>query len=382
MKLLDKIMDQVLEKTRDSRLFPIFEAGDTILRHPISRLSGAPYLRQGMDAKRFMIAVVLALAPAAMGAIYFFGLRALMVIAVSYIAGGIVEVIFSIVRRHEISEGFLVTGLLLPLTLPVDIPLWMVALGSAFGVLFGKEVFGGVGRNIFNPALVGRAFLYLSFPKAMSSGWVISDGSILDSTYLRGLVQGGAAASADIITGATPLITSKLAVTSGGSATEALESGYSVYQLLTGWHGGSMGETSIVLILLGAIFLFGSRVANWRAPAGATLSVVVLSYLLNLMDPAHFAPAHYSLLAGSFLFGAIFMLTDPVSAPGTNLGRWIYGVAMGALVVIIRGMSGYPAGVMFSILIMNIFAPLLDQLAISRLKRRLEMRRRARHVEG
>ncbi len=367
MKILDQMLDRALTATRGSRLFPAVEAADTILRHPIHRPAGPPYLRRSMDAKRFMFTVVLALAPVTLGAVYLFGWRALAIIATSYAFGGLVEVIFAMARRHEISEGFLVTGLLFPLTLPVDTPLWMVALGVMFGVFFGKEVFGGVGKNIFNPALVGRAFLFLSFPKAMSTGWIIPDMGALGQ-----LLSKGAAPAADVITEATPMISAKLAASSGGSASTALEQGFSLYQLFTGWAGGSMGEVSVALVLLGALILFASRVGNWRAPAAAVVVLSGLTALLHASDPTRFPPVEYALLAGSFLFGITFMLTDPVSAPATNLGRWVYGALVGLLVVLIRGLSGYPEGVMFSILIVNVFSPLIDQGVLALHRRRLQ----------
>ncbi len=378
MKFLDSILDRALEASHGTRLQPVVDAMDTFLRHPIHRPEHAPYLRQGMDAKRFMFTVVLAVLPALAGSVYFFGPRVLLMILVSYAAGGLVEVGFAAIRRHPINEGFLVTGLLLPLTLPVGIPLWMIALGSAFGVFFGKEVFGGVGQNVFNPALVGRAFLFLSFPKQMSTGWIIPSKEWWVGGALGRLVEEGAKPVADVITSATPMITTKLAVNSGGSATETVLHSFSNYQLATGWVGGSVGETSAVLIVLGALFLFSTRVANWRAPVASLVTMAALSELFSILDPTRFMPPLPSIMAGGFLFGTVFMLTDPVTSPSTNMGRYVYGAGVGLLVVLIRGLSGYPEGVMFSILIMNVFAPLIDQGAL--LYHRRKIARRPRYV--
>jgi len=366
MKLLDAILDRALKTVHGTRLEQGVDAMDTFLRHPISPPPGPPYLRRGMDAKRFMFTVVVALIPPTLASVYFFGLRALLGILTAYAAGGVVEMIFATVRRHPVSEGFLVTGLLFPLVLPADIPLWMVALGCMFGVFFGKEVFGGVGKNIFNPALVGRAFLFLSFPKAMSTGWIIKGQGTLGK-----LMEAGMEPVADVVTSATPMITAKLAASSGGSASQAMEAAFSSYQLLSGYLGGSLGGVSAIAILVGGVILFGSGVGNWRAPFAAILSLVATSGLLHTLDPARFISPFHSLVAGGFLFGATYMLTDPVSAPGTNVGRYVYGAFVGLLVVLIRGLSGFPEGVMFAILIMNIFAPLLDQGALALHRRRL-----------
>lgn len=366
MKILYGLLDRALEMTHGTRAAEGVDALDTFVRQPISPLRGAPFLRQGMDQKRFMFTVIIALLPPTLASVYFFGLRALLVILTSYAAGGLVEGTFAAIRRHPISEGFLVTGLLLPLVLPADIPLWMVALGCMFGVFFGKEVFGGVGKNIFNPALVGRAFLFLSFPKAMSTGWIIEGQGTLGR-----LLKAGAEPVADVITSATPMITAKLAAASGGSASEVMETAFSSYQLLSGYLGGSLGGVSAIAILLGALILFVSGVGNWRAPFAAVLALVVTSSILHAVDATRFISPFHSLVAGGFLFGATYMLTDPVSAPGTNVGRYVYGALVGLLVVLIRGLSGYPEGVMFAILIVNIFAPLLDQGALALYRRRL-----------
>jgi len=351
MNGLRKMMDFMLEKFGKGPFAPVVEALDFFLFSPDKVPGSPPYIRDGVDLKRFMSWAIVGLFPAFFGSIYFFGPRVILVVLVSYVAGAAVEVLFSILRKEPIAEGLLVTGLIFPLTLPVGIPLWMVALGAIFGVFFGKEVFGGTGHNIMNPALVGRAFVFLSFPKALSTGWVIPGQGAL-----------GAGLSADAATGATPLLAVKLGQSAGTSVTETIQAalGSDWVQLL--WTKGpdAFGTTSAILVIFGGLIVIFTKVANWRIPISIFGTVIVLGWILHLLAPNTFMPPHYQLLAGGLLYGAFFMATDPVSGPTYNNARWVYGLGIGILILVIRGLSGYPEGVMFSILIMNLVTPLLD----------------------
>ena len=352
MRILRTIMDKVLATPfGKGPMRPIIEALDFFLFSPDKAPTKPPYIRDAVDVKRFMSWAILGLFPAFLGSIYFFGPRVLLVVLVSYVAGGIVEVIFSILRKEPIAEGLLVTGLIFPLTLPVDIPLWMVALGAIFGVFFAKEVFGGTGHNIMNVALTGRAFLFLSFPKALSSGWVIAGHGAL-----------GRNLTVDATTAATPMLAAKLAQSTGGSATVAIREALGSDWLALLWTKGpdAFGTTSALLCIIGGLIVILSKVANWRIPISIFGTVFVLGWVLNAVAPSNFMPPHYQLIAGGLLYGAFFMATDPVTAPTYNGARWIYGIGIGILILVIRGLSGYPEGVMFSILIMNLVTPLLD----------------------
>ena len=295
---------------------------------------GAPHIRDRMEIKRYMSTVILALLPCTVAAVVFYGWKAVAMIVVSYLVGGIIEVLFALIRKREIEEGFLVTGLILPLILPPTAPLWMVAVGIAFGVFFGKEVFGGTGRNIFNPALVGRIFITIAFPELMSARW--------QKPF------------ADAVTAATPLGLFK----SGRQLTP-------LFDLLLGQVGGSMGELFRLGIIAGGLFLIITRVANWRVPLAYLGSVALFSWIGNLAAPRTFAPPQFQLLAGGLLFGAFFMATDPVSSPSTKAGKYIFALACGIVTLLIRNFSGFNEGVMFSILFMNAFSPLLDTLVLN-----------------
>ncbi|MCU0611199.1 MAG: RnfABCDGE type electron transport complex subunit D [Candidatus Eisenbacteria bacterium] len=348
MKPLRTLMDAMLARWGKGPIAPVIEALDFFLFGPSTVPAGPPHVRDVIDVKRFMWWAIMGLVPPFLGAVYFFGPRVLLMVLVSYVAGAVVEVAFSILRREPIAEGLLVTGLIFPLTLPVETPLWMVAMGAMFGVFFGKEVFGGTGHNIMNPALVGRAFLFLSFPRAMSSGWVI---------------PGEGALGGDATTGATPLLTAKLAHAAGGSASDAVRQAMGSDWCALLWTKGpdAIGATSAVLCLLGGIIVVVTRVANWRIPAAVVGTVMVVGGLLHAAAPQVFMPVPFQLIAGGLLYGAFFMATDPVSGPVYNDARWAYGVGIGLLVLVIRALSGFPEGVMFAILLMNLVAPLLDQ---------------------
>ncbi|MDP7423717.1 MAG: RnfABCDGE type electron transport complex subunit D [bacterium] len=328
-----------------NRLRPLFEALDELFLGTAKTTSGAPHILDAHDLKRYMAIVVTWVAPAAIAGIYLYGLRVLLVILVSYIFGGVTEVIFSVIRKKPVYEGFLVTGLIFPLILPPTVPLWMVAVGIVFGVFFGKEVFGGTGRNIFNPALVGRVFLSLAFPEAFTNLWNIP--------LLKGL-GGFVQCTADAVTSATPLIAFK--------STQVMAS---VSSLLFGQTPGSIGETFRVAIILGGIMLMVTRVADWRIPLSYLASVVVVSAIGHAVSPALFAPPLFQVVSGGLLFGLFFMATDPVTAPMTFEGKWVFGIVLGILTVLIRGLTGFVEGVMFAILIGNALAPLIDTLVLN-----------------
>ncbi|MHC4165202.1 MAG: RnfABCDGE type electron transport complex subunit D, partial [Planctomycetota bacterium] len=291
---------------------------------------------------------IVALLPCVFAALYFFGLRVLAIIAVSYIVGGSVEVLFAVVRREEINEGFLVTGLIFPLVLPPTLPLWMVGVGVAFGVVVGKELFGGTGRNLFNPALVGRCFLAVGYPAAMSSNWLTAGHGLWGR-----LTEYATAADIDAISAATPLVSAK----QGSFA--------ALSDLFVGNVSGSIGETSALAVLAGGLFLLATRVANWRTVAATLGSFALVGVLLHGLAPSAFGPVGWHLLAGGMLFGAFFMATDPVTSPITSGGKWAYGIIIGLSTLLIRNLTGYVEGVMFAILLGNICAPLLDEVAFA-----------------
>ena len=325
---------------------PLFDAAENFFFSPSTRTVRSPHVRDPLDIKRFMSMVIIALMPCVVASVYFFGLRMLMVIAVSYAAGGAVEVLFAIVRKEEINEGLLVTGLLFPLILPPAIPLWMVAVGVAFGVVVGKELFGGTGRNLFNPALVGRCFLALAYPKAMSSSWVKPI-----AEFPGRLTQYISSSSVDAVTSATPL----------GMARQNQLTNLS--DMFFGNVSGSAGETSALLIIIGGVFLLLVRVANWRTVVGVLGSFMLFSAGLYWSGSVSGEPL-WQLLAGGLLFGAFFMATDPVTSPTTNVGKWVYGGIIGLTTVLIRNFTGYVEGVTFAILLGNITAPILDDVVV------------------
>jgi len=303
-----------------------------------------PHVRDPLDLKRFMIMVVVALMPATLASIYFFGWRSLAVIAVSYVFGVGTEWFFAYARKEEIHEGAFVTCLIYPLILPPTVPLWMVAVGIVFATVFAKEAFGGTGHNIFNVAMIGRLFLAVAFPVAMTTQW--------QQPFTSGL-GGFLHWSSDAVTGATPLISFK--------ATHTL---IGLKPLFLGTIPGSLGETSALLILLGGLFLVLTRVANWRLPVGYLGAVAIFSAIGSRLWPHKFAPPLFQLLAGGVMFGAMFMLTDPVTCCFTKAGKWIYAIGAGIITVLIRTLSGYVEGVMFAIVFMNTFAPVIDHLVL------------------
>ncbi|HBR14122.1 MAG TPA: NADH:ubiquinone reductase (Na(+)-transporting) subunit B [Candidatus Omnitrophica bacterium] len=383
MSFVEKILKGIgsnFEKGKPlEKLYPLYEALDTFILTPGKTTPKAPYIRDAVDLKRIMILVVLALIPATfMGILntgyqilqakdmaYDFGQalalgasKVIPIILVSYMAGGLWEVIFAVTRKHEINEGFLVTGILYALTLPPTIPLWQVAVGISFGVVFGKEIFGGTGMNVFNPALVARAFVFFAYPVSMSgsNAWVAVDG----------------------YTQATPLAVAA-GTAKGSSVVEALnQAGFTLNNMFVGFIPGSIGETSALACIIGLAFLLITRVASWRTIAGCVLGLLTITsvfYLLRGPEKLAFfdLPPYWHLVMGGFAFGAVFMATDPVSSAATDTGRWIYGFFIGVLTGLIRVINpAYPEGMMLAILFMNAFAPLIDYFIVeNHIKKRL-----------
>lgn len=361
------------------RLYPLYEAQETFLFTPPDTAKGAPHIRDGLDLKRTMITVILALIPPTLFGIFNAGhqynvvnqvadataithfvqglIIVMPIILVSYIVGGLLEVGFCIIRKHEVNEGFLVTGLLFPLTLPPTIPLWQVAVGIAFGIVIGKEIFGGTGFNVLNPALTARAFLFFAYPAQISGDevWtVVAD----KSTVVEGF------------TGATPLAVAA-AVPGGASVIDALkEAGYTWSYMFNGLEGGSIAETAVIPSLIGALILVGMGIGSWRIMLGGLIGLGATASLMNLLPADQFKPFtqlpfYYHLVMGSFVFGIVYMATDPVSAAATNAGKWIYGLLIGTLTIVIRvGNPAFPEGVMLAILFMNVMAPMIDHYVV------------------
>ncbi len=393
-KILHRFEPHFQPGGRYERFYVLFEMVDTLLYSPAETTPHAPHARDALDLKRVMGYVWLATFPVMFMACYNTGLQAntamaelgiasaegwrgaimdwfgydpdslvdnfmhgllyfLPVYIVTFIAGGTAEVIFSLVRGHEVNEGFFVTSILYALTLPPAIPLWMTALGIVFGVVLGKEVFGGTGKNFLNPALTGRAFLFFAYPAAMSgdSVWVAVDG----------------------YSGATPL--SSAAV---GGVDEILASNYTWFDSFVGTIPGSLGETSTLAILIGGGLLVYAGIASWRIVAGVMVGMVATTLLLNFIgsdtNPMFAVPWHWHLVTGGFAFGMMFMATDPVTASHTDAGRWYFGILIGVMVILIRVVNpAFPEGMMLAILFANIFAPLIDHFVIqANVKRRLK----------
>ncbi len=373
--LLDKVEPNFTGNGKYAKFYSLYEMADAFLFTPADKTKNGPHIRDAIDLKRVMSFVVIAMLPALLFGIFNVGRQVsengtiieiflsglpivIPIILTSYIVGGFWEMIFAVVRKHEINEGFLVTGMLIPLVMPPTIPLWMVALATTFGVVIGKEIFGGTGYNIFNPALVARAFIFFAYPGAISGDrvWTV-----------------------DGISQATPLL--QAASEQGSRALELLENQFNWWDMFYGFIPGSIGETSTLAILIGGIFLLITRIGNWRIMAGTLLGMVLTAYLTNVFgdavassNPMLFLPAEYHLVMGGFAFGLVFMATDPVSAAQTDRGRWIYGVLIGFMCVIIRAINpAYPEGMMLAILFANAFSPLIDYFVMkSHIKQRLK----------
>lgn len=360
-----KIVANLLEKMRPlfskggklERMHCVFDAVENALFSTPLRTENAPFVRDAIDIKRYMFTVIIALMPAFLASLYFFGWRVFLMLIVSYTVGLTVEFLFAIVRKEEIYEGFLVTGFIFPLILPPSVPLWMVAIGIIFGVIVGKEVFGGTGRNLFNAALVGRCFLALGYPAVMTAGWMESGTGTFGRLFSISLE------TVDAATTATPLVMAK----SGEYTSNA--------SLFLGNVMGSAGETSALAILLGGLLLLLTRVANWRTVFGILGSFAGLGMILRHLLPGMVNPVLFNMLSGGLLFGAFFMATDPVTGPITRSGKWAYGILIGTVTLLIRSFSGYVEGVTFAILLGNISAPLIDEVVIQCRIRRYALER-------
>lgn len=396
--ILDSVEKQFQPGGRLERMYPLYEAMDTFLYTPGSTTRGASHVRDGIDLKRMMVTVVISLLPCVAMALYNTGYQAnlaisqgaqpldtwqttaltalgfggfdpadilgcilhgalyyLPVVLVTFAVGGNCEALFAVVRKHEINEGFLVTGMLFPLVLPPTIPLWQVALGIAFGVIIGKEIFGGTGMNIFNPALMSRAFLFFAYPAQISGDqvWIAADTTVDGSS------------------GATWLAEAAL------TGPEALAGGnVSWMQAFLGLVPGSMGETSTLACLIGALILVATGIGSWRimlaGVAGSFLMVQLLNAMSSTTNPLMNVPFEWHLVLGGWAFGLVFMATDPVSSAHTNKGRYIYGFLIGVLAILIRVINpAFPEGMMLAILFMNMFASLIDHFVIqANVKRR------------
>ncbi|MBQ5679037.1 MAG: NADH:ubiquinone reductase (Na(+)-transporting) subunit B [Rikenellaceae bacterium] len=368
--LVDKLKPTFSEGGKLSALHSTFEGFETFLFVPNTTTQKGAHIRDCNDMKRTMIMVVLALVPALLFGMYntgyqhflslgqeaglwecfWFGfLKVLPMIVVSYLVGLSIEFAFAQKRGHEINEGFLVSGLLIPMIMPVDVPLWMLALGTAFAVVIGKEVFGGTGMNVFNPALLARAFVFFAYTPFMSG----------ETVWVAGLGKAEAGMIADGFSGATAL--EQL------STTGAMN--YSICDALIGLMPGCVGETSVIAIALGALVLLVSGVASWRTMVSVFVGGLAMGLLFNAIGANAYmeVPAYTHLLVGGFAFGAVFMATDPVTSAQTSVGQYIVGFMTGALAVMIRVINpAYPEGMMLSILFMNALAPLVDYFVVER----------------
>ena len=394
-KFLDSIEHEFEKGGRHEKWYALYEAVDTIFYRPRSVTRTTAHVRDGLDLKRMMITVWLCVFPAMFFGMWNIGYQAnsalaanpdlmaaqegwrlalisaltafnpgsvwdnmihgamyfLPVYLVTFVVGGFWEVLFASIRRHEVNEGFFVTSILFALTLPPSIPLWQVALGISFGVVIGKEVFGGTGKNFLNPALAGRAFLFFAYPAQMSGDavWTAVDG----------------------FTSATPL--------SQGAAggVDAITATLSWTDAFMGVMPGSMGETSTLAIFIGGLILLVMKIAAWRIVAGVMLGMIGISLMFNAIgsetNAAFAIPWHWHLVMGGFAFGMMFMATDPVSASMTNTGKWIFGAVIGGMAVMIRVANpAFPEGMMLAILFGNLCAPLIDHFVVqANIKRRL-----------
>lgn len=393
---LDKIEHNFEKGGKHEKFYALYEAIDTFFYRPGSVTRTTSHVRDGLDLKRMMITVWVCTFPAMFYGMYNIGYQAniiyaanpellaaqegwrigiiemlagfnaaslwdnlihgaayfLPVYAVTFLVGGFWEVLFASIRKHEVNEGFFVTSILFALILPPSIPLWQVALGISFGIVIGKEVFGGTGKNFLNPALTGRAFLYFAYPAASSGDavWTAIDG----------------------YAGATAL-----SLAASGGVEAVMSQGISWFDAFVGNIHGSIGETSTLAIFLGGAVLLATKIANWRIVAGVMLGMIGLSLLFNMLGSTTNAmfsvPWYWHMVVGGFAFGMIFMATDPVSASMTNQGKWIFGALIGVMVILIRVVNpAFPEGIMLAILFANLFAPLIDHFVVqANIKRRL-----------
>ncbi|WP_294083712.1 NADH:ubiquinone reductase (Na(+)-transporting) subunit B [Proteiniphilum sp. UBA5384] len=391
-KYLDKIKPNFEEGGKLHWLYSTYDAFETFLFVPNTTSKSGVHIHDARDSKRTMIIVILALIPALLVGMYNVGLQHYMAIGqevtfltrffygflavlpqivVSYVVGLGIEFAMAQMKKEEVAEGFLVTGILIPMIVPVDTPLWMIAVATAFAVIFAKEVFGGTGYNIFNVALITRAFLFFSYPSKMSG----------DQVWVRTADTFGMGKGAviDGYSGATPL--GQIATTEAGNFSDFAFNGItgqplSLSDMFFGFIPGSIGEVSTLAILLGAVILIASGVGSWKTMLSVFIGGLVAVLLVNsfAQNAIMEMPVYYHFLLGGFAFGAIFMATDPVTSARTERGKWIYGFLIGLLAITIRVFNpGYPEGMMLAILFMNAFAPLIDFYVIdANIKRRMK----------
>ena len=384
---IDKIKPTFEKGGKLGFLHSTFDAFETFLFVPNTVTRRGAHVRDCVDLKRVMIMVVIALVPAMLFGIWntgyqhslAFGLdwgfwnivlyglvKVLPLYIVSYLVGLGIEFVSAQIQGHEVNEGYLVSGMLIPLIVPVDVPLWMLAIAVAFAVIIGKEVFGGTGMNIWNPALLTRAFLFFSYPSKMSGDTVWTGG--VERFVNEGVAFQAGNGLVDGFSGATPL--------ANASMQGLQNSGYSLWDMILGTIPGSVGETSVIAILIGAVILLWTGVASWKIMASSVIGGLAIGYLGYAVGATDL-PGYYQLVMGGFLFGTVFMATDPVTSAQTECGKWIYGFLVGALAVTVRLWNpGYPEGMMLAILLMNTFAPLIDHYVIEG-----SIKRRAKKVK-
>ncbi|NLB64043.1 MAG: NADH:ubiquinone reductase (Na(+)-transporting) subunit B [Fibrobacter sp.] len=391
-KILEKPLDKLNELSQPGqpleKMHRAVEAFDTFARTPALVTESKVHIRDSLDSKRLMSTVILALIPAVLFGMWntgmqtinsvvgldasflnamFIGAKVLIPqLVVSYAVGLGIEFIFALIRNHEVNEGFLVTGMLIPLTMPAEIPLWMIGVGTAFGVIFAKEVFGGTGFNFLNPALTARAFIFFSYPTKISGDnvWRAIE------AHKEQLVDG--------YSGATPLAIAATAPRGTNVVEQLSEAGFNFKNMLIGTIPGSIGETSVIAFGIGALILLITGVASYKVMLSTIVGGAFMGIVFNLFGSETSLafmnlPWYYHLVMGGFAFGAVFMTTDPVSAAATSLGKYIYGFLIGVLAILIRVLNpAYPEGMMLAILFMNIFAPLIDWVILQlNIRRRL-----------
>ncbi|WP_053976026.1 NADH:ubiquinone reductase (Na(+)-transporting) subunit B [Mangrovimonas xylaniphaga] len=381
---LKSTLHNLKEKYKGTKMAPAFNALHTFLYLPNDTTHGGTHIKAADDLKRTMNTVIMALIPCLIFGMFNAGyqhyhalgtpvdflswdsfsiglIKVLPLIIVSYGVGLGIEFLFAIIKGHEVEEGYLVTGMLVPLIVPIDLPLWMLAVAVAFGVVIGKEVFGGTGMNILNPALTIRAFLFFAYPTWMSGDKVWVHGAVERANEIA------SGANVDVISGETIL----------GSLAQGNGAGYSVADMFYGFIPGSVGETSTFLILLGGLFLIFTKIGSWRIMLSSVLGALVMGLIFNSVVDAGWVTVSskfyglmstefwHHLLIGGFAFGTVFMATDPVTASQTNKGKWIYGFLVGFISILIRVFNpAYPEGVMLAILLMNVFAPTIDHYVV------------------
>ncbi|HNT51054.1 MAG TPA: NADH:ubiquinone reductase (Na(+)-transporting) subunit B [Cyclobacteriaceae bacterium] len=386
---LDKVKHQFEKGGKLEKYFYAYEAMDTFLFAPntTNEVKGSQ-IRDAIDLKRLMMTVIIAMVPCLLFGIYNVGhqhflaigdagatlgqkigvglWQVLPIVVVSYAVGLGIEFVFAIIRKHPVNEGFLVTGMLIPLVMPPDIPLWQVGVATAFAVIIGKEAFGGTGMNVVNVALTARAFLYFAYPTDISGDvW----------TYL------GDAQVVAGFSGATPLSVAGDASTNGNNVIAALnsfgtgwnEGVFTLQNMFLGFRPGSIGETSTLMCLIGGLILIATGTGSWKIMVSVFGGAYAMGLLLNLVGSTPYTqlPAYYHLVIGGLAFGAVFMATDPVTAAQTETGKWVYGLLIGMFTVLIRNFNpAYPEGIMLAILFMNVFAPLIDYVVVSANKKR------------